>query len=189
MNTPAHLIVGLAAFGKPGRPGVTAAALAGGLLPDLSLYVLAGGALALGETPERVFRELYYSDAWQAVFRIDNSVFLWGALLALGLARRVPWLAALAGAGLAHLALDLPLHHDDGRAHFWPLTDWVFASPVSYWDPAHWGGWVGAAEVALCGGLAVAIWRAFREAWVRAATVLLLAAQLSVGGVWAWVFG
>ncbi|WP_328795072.1 hypothetical protein [Jannaschia marina] len=43
MNTPAHLIIGLAAFGKPGRPRVTAAALCGALLPDLSLYLMAGG--------------------------------------------------------------------------------------------------------------------------------------------------
>lgn len=41
MNTPAHLIIGLAAFGKPGAPRVTAAALAGAMIPDLSLYLLA----------------------------------------------------------------------------------------------------------------------------------------------------
>ena len=188
MNTPAHLILGLAAFGKPGRPRVTAAALAGSLIPDLSLYVLAGGALALGETPERVFRELYYSDAWQAVFRIDNSFLIWTTVLAVGLSRRSGWAIAFAGAGLLHLATDFPLHHDDGRAHFWPLTDWIFASPISYWDPAHGGAVVGALEVAMCAVLAVVVWRRFPSRWVRAVVVALMAAELSVGGVWALVF-
>jgi len=33
----------------------------------------------------------------------------------------------------------LPVHHDDGHRHFFPLSDWRFESPVSYWDPAHYG--------------------------------------------------
>jgi len=45
MNTPAHLIFGLAAFGDPARKAVTAAALAGALIPDASLYLMAGAHL------------------------------------------------------------------------------------------------------------------------------------------------
>ena len=57
MNTPAHLIIGLAAFGKPGRPVVTGAALAGALLPDLSLYLLTGWHMwVVGTTAEIIFR-------------------------------------------------------------------------------------------------------------------------------------
>lgn len=48
VNTPAHLLLGLAAFGRPGDRRVSGAALAGALVPDLSLYLLAGGALATG---------------------------------------------------------------------------------------------------------------------------------------------
>ena len=44
-------------------------------------------------------------------------------------------LIALFSAALVHLTLDFPLHNDDARAHFWPLTNWKFTSPVSYWDP------------------------------------------------------
>ena len=56
MNTPAHLIFGLTAFGKAGRPSVTAAALAGAMLPDLSLYLLVGWHLqVLGTDPQVVF--------------------------------------------------------------------------------------------------------------------------------------
>ncbi|MGB3555552.1 MAG: cobalamin biosynthesis protein CobQ [Jannaschia sp.] len=188
MNTPAHLLIGLAVFGKPGRPRVTGAALAGALLPDLSLYLLAGGALAAGIPAETVFGQLYYSDLWQGVFAVDNSVFVWGALLGLGVWLRRAWIVALAGAGLLHLACDLPLHHDDGRAHFWPLTDWVFASPLSYWDRAHGAAWIAPAELILALGLALLCWFRFRTWPVRALIVVLAAAELSVGGVWALVF-
>ena len=34
---------------------------------------------------------------------------------------------------------DLPVHHNDGHRHFLPISNWRFESPVSYWDPAHFG--------------------------------------------------
>ena len=78
MNTPAHLIFGLAAFGKREKAAVTAAALAGALIPDLSLYLLSGWhLLILGTSPDVVFGQLYFSDGWQSLFRIDNSMILW----------------------------------------------------------------------------------------------------------------
>lgn len=64
MNTPAHMVMGMAAFGRPGAPAVTLAALAGGLVPDLSLYLLAGWEIGVsGTPPEVVFRKRYFSDA------------------------------------------------------------------------------------------------------------------------------
>ncbi|WP_328795073.1 cobalamin biosynthesis protein CobQ [Jannaschia marina] len=137
---------------------------------------------------ERVFGTLYFSDAWQTVFAVDNSVFVWGALLALGLWLQRGWIVALAGAGLLHLALDFPLHAGDGRPHFWPLSDWVFDSPLSYWDSAHHGGVVGAAEILISVGLAAWLLTRFRHLGMRALVLGLVALELSVGGVWATVF-
>ncbi len=45
MNTPAHLILGAAVFGKPGKRFMTASAVLGALAPDVSLYVMAGRSL------------------------------------------------------------------------------------------------------------------------------------------------
>jgi len=138
VNTPAHLIFGFAAFGRPGAPRVTTAAVMGALLPDLSLYLMAGTALTvLGIPAQRVFDELYFSDAWQTVFAIDNSFVLWGALLGAAVYIGSAVLRALAGAGLLHIATDFALHHDDGRAHVWPFSDWPFESPGSSWDSSH----------------------------------------------------
>jgi hypothetical protein len=54
--------------------------------------------------------------------------------LALAIWQRSTWVIALTGAALVHLALDFPLHRYDGGSDFWPVTWWVFESPVSYWD-------------------------------------------------------
>ena len=189
MNTPAHLLIGAAVMGKAGNRGVIWAAMAGALAPDLSLYLLAGGAMYLfGIAPRVVFDVLYFSDAWQTIFAVDNSFFIWGALLALALWRSRAWAVAFAGAGLLHLALDFPLHHDDGRAHFWPLTSWIFESPVSYWDERHGAAWVAPVEAALAVAAAVRLWL-WRPGWkISVFVTLLVAAELSVTSIWVFVF-
>lgn len=151
MNTPAHLLLGAAAFGRGHDRKVMGAALFGAMIPDLSLYLMAGVSLfVLGISPHVVFNELYFSDAWQMVFAIDNSFILWGILFAGALWSKKPWAIGLCSAALLHLALDFPLHHDDGRPHFWPLSNWIFESPISYWDIRHGAGWVGPIEALLC---------------------------------------
>ncbi len=168
MNTPAHLIFGMTVFGKAGRPAVTGAALAGAMIPDLSLYLMAGWHLqVLGTPPGVVFGELYFSDAWQSIFRIDNSVILWGIALVLGVMGRSPVMIALCGAALLHLGLDFLMHHDDGRAHFWPITNWIFMSPVSYWDGDHYGNIVGPLEVVASLMCCAVLWRRFTAMWLR----------------------
>lgn len=190
MNTPAHLLIGAAAFGRGAQPAVVWGALIGALAPDLSLYLMAGWALYVAQIPaEVVFRELYYSDSWQAVFSIDNSVFVWGALLGVALWRRAGWAIALTGAAVLHLLLDFPLHHDDGRAHFWPLSGWIFESPISYWDRRHGAGWVAPLGAAICTVAAVVLWQR-RPGWLLGSLyAALLAAELMVARVWMFVFG
>ena len=162
MNTPTHLLVAAALLARPGRKQVSRGALVGALLPDLSLYVLVAAAATQGFSFKTIFDELYFSQSWQSVFAIDNSAPLYAALLCAGLLLRFPFLWALAIGALLHVALDLPLHHDDGRAHFWPFSDWIYRSPVSYWDPARFGSIVAMAELALSVALCVLLWRRFR---------------------------
>ena len=189
MNTPAHLIFGLTAFGKAGKPAIVGAALAGSLIPDLSLYLMAGWHLqVLGTPPQTVFGELYFSDAWQSIFRIDNSIILWGIALALAVMMRSAIGFALCGAALMHLGLDFLLHNDDGRAHFWPISNWIFQSPVSYWDPDHYGTIVGALEVAvsvLCCGV---LWQRFKGMWMRILIVLLGVSEFAPFAIFAIMF-
>ena len=113
-------------------PKVTAAAFAGALILDLTLYLMVGThLLLLGTDPQVLFGQLHFSERWQAIFRIDNSTVLGGMGLAFSIWARSVRAIALCGAALLRLGLDFLLHHDDGRAHCWPLTTWKFQSPVS----------------------------------------------------------
>jgi hypothetical protein len=189
MNTPAHLIFGAAAFARPGAGAVTAAALVGALVPDLSLYLMTAWARWMDGIPARViFDRLYFSDSWQAVFAVDNSIPLWMLVLVAGLAARQAVVIAFAGSGLLHLVFDLVLHHDDARRMFWPLTDWVFRSPFSYWDSQHYGQMIGPLEIAACAGLSVVLWRRFRSPAARVLVAAGLAAETAPGLVFWMMF-
>ena len=189
MNTPAHLLVGAAFFGRPPQTVILAAAFAGAMIPDLSLYLMAGISLfVLGIPPSTVFNELYFSTAWQTVFAIDNSFVLWGLLMVAALWRKVPWAVALTGAALLHLGFDFPLHHDDGRPHFWPLTGWIYESPISYWDRAHGAMWVAPLEAALSAACAVALWLRRPPLWVAVLAGVLLLAEFWVVRQWLFFF-
>ena len=80
---------------------------------------------------------------------------------------------ALCGAALLHLGLDFLLHNDDGRAHFWPITNWIFASPVSYWDPDHYGNIVGPIEIALSLAACAYLWRRYKGVLMRILIAIL----------------
>ena len=190
MNTPAHLIFGLAAFSRRGSAPVTGAAIAGALIPDLSLYLLAGWHLfVLGTSAQVVFDQLYLSEAWQAVFRIDNSIVLWGIGLAFALWARSAWASALTGAAILHLLLDMAFHAGDGRAHFWPISTWVFHSPVSYWDSAHYGQIIGPLEILVALGLAAfVLWPRHQSAGMRALITGLAVMEIAPVFVWLMFF-
>ena len=99
MNTPAHILMGVALFARKDVKHSGPAAAFGSVLPDLSLYILAGVSLFVLNIPaQRVFGELYFSPEWQAVFAIDNSSILWGAVLVGALLWRRPLVVAFASA-------------------------------------------------------------------------------------------
>jgi len=58
------------------------------------------------------------------------------------------WLAFFASMA-THCLTDLPVHREDAHGHFLPLTSWRFVSPVSHWDPQHYGLIMTVAEVLL----------------------------------------
>lgn len=189
MNTPAHLLIGAAAFGKENQKATTIAALLGALTPDLSLYVMVSVSIwVLNIPPGIVFNELYFSNAWQRVFAIDNSFVLWGVACGIAIWRRSAIFVAFTGAALLHLAFDFPLHTEDARMHFWPISDWVFVSPVSYWDRTAYAGIVGPLELATSGGAAYLIWRRGVPRLILCVVVALLAAEFLSSGIWQFIF-
>lgn len=172
------MLLGAAVFARPKFDGritsaAAAAAAAGGLTPDLAAFALVLWALVGGMDAETIFRTAYFSASWQAVMAPFHSAPLWLAAFALAWTLRRPAAAAFAGSGLLHQAFDFPVHADDPHRHLWPLSDWRFESPVSYWDPRHFGGWVQPLEIVLGLGLVTLLWRRWPGRAGRAGLLLL----------------
>lgn len=180
MNTPTHLLVSAALLARPGAPKRNAALIAGALIPDLAMFAMTAWALGAGLSGPEIWGDVYYRPFWQTVFAVTNAAPLFAAAALAGMLAKRDWLWIFAASALAHVALDLPVHHDDGHPHFWPFTLWIFESPVSYWDPRHYGAWLGAFEIALAVALVVLLWRRFERPLPRAAIAVVAVSDLSV---------
>lgn len=173
MNTPTHLIAASAILARPNRPLRNYAVLAGAVIPDLFIYILSTWALLAGRMNEDLWQITYWQEPWQSLGAISNSVPLALAILGIGIWRKWAWLSLMAAALLIHAALDFPLHADDAHRHFWPISDWRFHSPVSYWNPDHHGLWGGMLDCAvLFAGLGI-LWLRFTAKWVRMSLAIL----------------
>lgn len=165
------------------------AVLIGAVLPDASLFLMFFIAKAQGIPESVIFDEWYFSPTWQHLGAISNSIPIYAgaALVAYVVRARLLTLGALAA--LLHCLTDLPLHHDDGHPHFWPLSHWIYSSPVSYWDPKHYGNQWGLFEIFIAATMVLFLWR--RSANKLSRTLLALAA-LSYGVMaffWFTTFG
>ncbi len=141
------------------------ALLIGSFLPDVPLVLLSLGFFVqrfwLSEMPpaDGVFGAAYDALYFEnPVWIIGHSVFHSPLLIALyllvgylwGVRGKRPWLQSLfwfgVGCGL-HSFVDILTHHHDGPLLFFPL-DWQtrFSSPVSYWDPNYYAGFVAPLE-------------------------------------------
>lgn len=93
---------------------------------------------------------------------------------------------AFSASALISSATDFLLHHNDGHMHFWPLSEWRFASPVSYWDPNHHGVVFGFLEAALGVFLAIILFRRYANIGIRVVLALVLLAYIAVPLFYFW---
>ncbi len=129
----------------------------GGLAPDIGLTVMtAGASLVLPRTRgmtrkevfEYVFGTLFFeSKPWIAASNVLHSPVV---VTALSLAGRRSKLGSFAAGCALHIAMDVPVHHDDGPVLGWPLNwSYRFRSPVSYWDRQHHAAIVAPLDLAI----------------------------------------
>jgi len=178
MNTPGHSILNLALLNRGSLAGNPWPIMIGSWLPDAAIFVFYGWAKAVNLPEAVIWNEAYYRPFWQDIFAIGNSIPL--ALLGAGLAL---WLRRPAGVALfvsmlLHHLEDFPLHHEDAHQHFWPLSSYRFISPVSYWDPDHYGAYGALAEVGLTLIASFYLWTRSRSLWGRGLLILTNVAYL-----------
>ena len=177
MHTPAHMLIGFAAFSRAPRAEAWPVAV-GSILPDLPIFILyAWERLVRGSSEDAIWTAIYYEPGWQAFIDAFNSIPLIGVGLLFAWAARSPRVVTIFGAMMLHCFVDLPLHHGDGHRHGFPLSDFRFDSPVSYYDPNHFGAVGGAIE--LTAALVATAWVAKNTASIqmRVALIVLAAAQ------------
>lgn len=216
MMTQTHFLVAAALLCRPDRPArQNAAVLAGAFAPDAAIYGLFVWSKLAGIPERRLWDEIYFSEPMTTLIAIGNSAPLYALIAIIGIALVRPASVELAGphgampigfarftapvttnmallfalGALTHLAGDFPVHAGDAHPHFWPLTGWRFVSPVSYWDPAHFGAQFSMLEAVLGVALSVVLFRRFRALWVRILTVVVLTAYLAVPAYFIVVLG
>ncbi len=213
MNTQTHILLACAVL-LPAVPNVSKvvakrgqvfafslAAIVGAVLPDASIFVMWGIAKAQGVAESVIWREWYFSDFWQLIGALSNSIpmyialavvaYLFGGRFRTSNHSNALWaslLLILSVAALLHVVTDLPLHHDDGHPHFWPFSGWIFSSPVSYWDPNHYGKIWSLIEIGLALLLVTMLWRRFKNRIVRALLILVSLSYVVVAGYWMSAF-
>ncbi len=187
MNTPAHLLINLAVLssrrldnGRLHQCGV--AILLGALLPDVFMFIFYGyEKFIVGTHEQEIWRIKYFLPLWQNIFDFFNSIPLIVAAFLVGLYRKSLFLQALTLSMLFHCLLDFPLHNDDAHRHFFPLSDWRFISPFSYWDPSHYGQYFLFLEVILSLIAGVYLLATHHARWVKFISCLLLFVYLGFG--------
>lgn len=172
MNTPTHIILSYGIL----RRGITNkkelwSVLLGGLIPDIVIFGMFFGALFYDVPQQELWGTIYFEPFWQNFIDCFNSLPILLITGFIGVLLSWRWLWLLASSMSVHVLGDFFLHHDDAHRHFYPFSDWKFLSPVSYWDPDHYG-WLGMSiEVTL---LAIVLFFSWRFITSRAARVLII---------------
>lgn len=111
----------------------------GAILPDASMFLFYGYQKFVGSTESDIWNTLYFTDHWQWFFDIFNSIPVFLLIAVLAYWRKQRMLFLVSASAFVHVLFDLPVHNDDAHRHFLPISNWRFISPVSYWDPKHFG--------------------------------------------------
>ena len=150
MKTPSHAIINLAILGRTQHSELNLLIVTGGILPDIPIFLFYFWAKYIARLPEvKIWSEAYYEPLNQNIVALFHSIPLavigWLIAYYLGL----PNVQILFLSMILHSLGDLPVHNDDAHRHFFPFSNYRFISPISYWDPNHYGSIVSFIEMLL----------------------------------------
>lgn len=140
MNTPSHAIINLAIFSHLSLPRANFAILFGSVLPDLPIFGFYVWAKYWRQLPaKQMWSSTYFQPGWQNLFHGFHSfpLIAIGWIIAYAFNWKIAQIVFLSA--FFHCLFDFPVHNSDAHRHFFPVSDYRFISPVSYWDPKHYG--------------------------------------------------
>jgi hypothetical protein len=159
VNTPSHYIINLVFLGKTIAPHQPLAITLGAIMPDLPIFVFYGVSKWVYKLPEsEIWGKAYYDPIWQNLVALFHSFPLAG--IGFIACFHWQWQAGMVFCSslMFHSLFDFPFHHDDAHRHFYPFSEYRFISPLSYWDPAHYGKIVAFGEILLVLALTPLAW-------------------------------
>ncbi len=183
MNTPAHIIFSLALLGPHRAAKFAVVITMGALLPDVMMMVFYAFEKWM-QVPEQIIWNQHYAQPfWQNIFDLTNSIpiFVAAAIICAYL-KRYSWMF-LWISSIIHCLLDFWVHREDSHRHFFPFSDYRFISPVSYWDPAHYGGVISVLEIVFFAIGCVFLWTANRTVPLQLTTMSTLRVIVLITGV------
>jgi hypothetical protein len=169
MNTVAHTVLNLLCLGRRDEAKVITPIVVGSILPDAPMFWFYFVEKVIrGQSERMIWGQLYFQPQWQNFFDLFNSLPLMAIGFALAAWQRSRIGLLLFGSMMLHVLGDLPLHNDDAHRHFFPFSHWRLISPVSYWDPDHYGGLVSSLEalgVLISCGILLRVYRSSPGKW------------------------
>lgn len=164
----------------------------GGVLPDIPMLLIVATLMIARVPGRKIFDEMYWEKWWQITNGIAHNFWLWGGLLLLSIVMRErlsaraesidTWalVTVFAASGLLHSCIDFLVHREDAHMHFWPVSSWKFTSPVSYYDPAHYGRWFSLFEAGLGLVLSIVLLQRFNATLLRIVLGIVMALYVAV---------
>ncbi len=149
MNTQSHAIINVALLNRKDKPHLRRYMLLGALIPDLPMFVFfTVETFGFRHSQQQIWSERYFILQWQYLFDIFNAMPLILIVLGIGYWLKSDAVVFCCWSILLHCAVDFFLHHDDAHRHFFPFSQFRFSSPISYWDPSHYGRIASLVEIA-----------------------------------------
>jgi hypothetical protein len=161
----------------------------GALVPDLSIFLFFTWYTLVEPTPQKViWGKLYFRSGWQMLFNAFHSFPIWICAWGIFRALKKPRAALFSLSALLASAEDFFLHHNDAHAHFFPFSDYRFISPVSYWNPAHYGVYASVAELILVTLASFWVFRRLETRWGKWVLCLSVGALYASHPLWMYLF-
>lgn len=153
MNTPSHFLLHLwlrKYYEERKNVQIPKSFLLWSVGPDIWLYLCVFGYMLYSQvyvwnsseyTFRHMFDVLYFEHPfWIFAYNIFHAPLMLGVFFAFiklfqnYLGKYYSILLWFILGCMLHSLFDIPLHHDDGPRIFYPLSDYQFSSPISYWD-------------------------------------------------------